>query len=116
MLTLGRFVVNNKMVKIKSRHLVMEMITFVRDEGGSGASAYGTGKDDRVVTFLIVLKGIEQEYADNDYTEQGVLDPKKEHEHVKDEQGNKKDKLHFDTYWDEHPSGKDDDTPNWQDL
>jgi hypothetical protein len=114
MLTLGRYVVNNKMIKIHSKELVMEMITFVRDEGGSGASAYGRGKDDLVMTFLIVLKAIEQEYADNDMSKAGVDPPNSEAELI-NKDGTKKDKLYYDTFWDEHPSG-DDDTPNWQDL
>jgi len=113
MLTLGRYVVNNKMVIIHSRELVMEMIMFVRDSGGSGAAAYGNGKDDRVMSFLIVLKAIEQEYADNDMSKAGVQQPVGEKEKIPE--GGKKDKLLYDTYWDEHPSGNSE-TKNWQDL
>jgi len=111
MLTLGRYVVNNKMVILHSQHLVMEMIMFVRDDGGSGASAYGSGKDDRVMTFLIALKGIEQEYADNDMSKAGVEDPVPEHE----KPSGKKNPLEYDTFWDDNPTGIKD-TKNWQDL
>lgn len=112
MLTLGRYIINNKMVILHSQYLVQEMITFVRDDGGSGASAYGRGKDDRVMAFLINMKSIEQEYADSDPTTQGVQEPVPDGE-VKD---NKKDKLHFDTFWDENPSGESSEKKNFLDL
>jgi len=113
MLTLGRYIVNNKMIRIYSEPLVNEMIMFVREAGGSGASAYGRGKDDRVMAFLIVLKAIEQEYADTDMENVGVDKPKTEAEMIKG--GDKHDKLHYDDFWDKHPDGKVD-SKNWQDL
>lgn len=75
MLTLGRYCVNNKMIVLKSEALLDEMIIFVREEGGSGASAYGRGKDDRVMAFLIALQAIEQEYNDGTSAGSGVLEP-----------------------------------------
>jgi hypothetical protein len=113
MLTLGRYIVNNKMIRIYSEPLVNEMIMFVREAGGSGASAYGRGKDDRVMAFLIVLKAIEQEFADTDMGNVGVDKPKTEYE--SNDEHYKKDKLHYDDFWDKHPNGKVD-TKNWQDL
>ncbi len=102
MLTLGRWVINNKMVIIRSQPLVMEMIGFVRDDGGSGAQAYGRGKDDRVMSFLICLKAMEQEYSDHDPLTAGVENPTPETAPT----GEKKDKLHYDTFWETHPDGR----------
>lgn len=112
MLTLGRFVVNNKMVRIYSEPLVDEMIMFVRDSGGSGASAYGRGKDDRVMAFLIVLMAIQQEYADTNPRDMGVDSPVSVSE-VSD--ADKKDPLKYDDWWDKHPGGLPK-SKHWTDL
>jgi len=113
MLTLGRWVVNNKMVVIRSEPLVMEMITFVREEGGAGASAYGRGKDDRVMAFLIILKAMEQEYGDHDPDTVGVEQPKP----IADEIGSKaRDKMYYDTFWDDNPDGRPHNKKSFLDL
>ncbi len=111
MLTLGRYIVNNKMVRIYSEPLIDEMIMFTRDAGGSGASAYGRGKDDRCMAFLIVLKAIEQEFADTDMNAVGVEQPK-DQEHTTAE---KRDKLHYDSFWDDNPGGRPR-SKSWLDL
>lgn len=96
MLTFGRFCVNGSMVVLKSEALVDEMIIFVRDEGGSGASAYGRGKDDRVMAFLVALQAIDQEFNDGTGSESGVLDPPidKGERHIR-----LVDKLQEDDFW-----------------
>lgn len=113
MLTLGRWIVNNKMIIIRSQFLVMEMITFVRDEGGAGAQAYGRGKDDRVMAFLICLKAMEQEYADHNQDTIGVESPTGS---TAGEPINKKDKLHYDSFWDDHPDGNPHQVKSFLDL
>lgn len=113
MLTLGRWVVNNKMVVIRSQPLIMEMITFVRDEGGAGASAHGKGKDDRVMAFLIALKAMEQEYADYHHDSAGVENPLPVQS---TDTAFKKNKLYYDSFWDEYPDGNENSHKSFLDL
>jgi hypothetical protein len=104
LLTYGRYCVNNKLVVINSEDLVDEMMIFVRDE--TSASAYGRGKDDRVMTFLIGLKVIEQEYGESPVEGGGVLQPT-------DEKPLKQgDPLHYDSFWDKRKSKH----KHWMDL
>lgn len=100
MLTTSRFIINNNLVVIRSEHLVNEMIIFVRDEKNKGANAYGRGKDDRVMAFMITICSIEQEYAGQNIQSVGIIHPNSEIPKVK------KDKLTYDDFWDRHPSGK----------
>ena len=111
MLTLGRYIINNKMIRIYSEPLIDELIMFTRDAGGSGASAYGRGKDDRCMALLITLKAIEQEFGDVDMDTVGVEQPHKEKVNV-----NTKDKLHYDSFWDDNPSGEEIKSKHWLDL
>jgi hypothetical protein len=101
MLTFGRFCVNGRMVVLKSEALVDEMIIFVRDEGGSGASAYGRGKDDRVMALLVALQAIDQEFNDGTGADSGVLDPPIDNveKHIR-----LVDKLQTDDFWDKPKS------------
>jgi hypothetical protein len=89
------------MVVLKSEALVDEMIIFVRDEGGSGASAYGRGKDDRVMALLVALQAIDQEFNDGTGADSGVLDPPIDNveKHIR-----LVDKLQTDDFWDKPKS------------
>jgi len=93
MLTLGRYCINNKMIVIKSESLVDEMMIYVRDAYGPGASAYGRGKDDLVMAFLIMLSGMEQEYGEQQIYSKGIIDPVSET--VKPDV---RDRLHYDDF------------------
>lgn len=95
LLTYGRYSINNGLVVIHSEDLVDEMMIFVRDRGGSGASAYGRGKDDRVMSFLIALKAIEIEFLGRNVGNMGVLDPKEETPVITVD-----DPLQHDPFWD----------------
>lgn len=92
LLTYGRYVINERMVVINSERLIDEMMIYVRDEGGSGAKAYGRGKDDLVDTFLINMKVIDIEYGDYDMDSIGIINSQKEYKKEY------KDKLHYDTF------------------
>jgi hypothetical protein len=106
MLTMSRYAINNEMVIINSEHLVREMMIFVREDRLTGASAYGRGKDDRVMAFMIAICSIEQEYGDQHITSIGILQPPDE------KPKDKKDRLHYDSFWDRNKQrGK-----HWQDL
>ncbi len=93
MLTLGRYCVNNELIILNSEALVDEMMIYVRDAYGPGASAYGRGKDDLVMGFLIMLCGLEQEYGEQQIYSKGVVQPVPEVE-----KPNMKDKLHYDDF------------------
>jgi hypothetical protein len=106
MLTLGRYCINNKMIILNSETLVDEMMIYVRDAYGPGASAYGRGKDDLVMAFLICLSGIEQEYGEQHIYSKGIVAP------VPDvEKPNIKDKLHYDDFYPGKRRNK-----HWMDL
>ena len=96
LLTYGRYCVNHAKVVIYSEPLIDEMMIFVRDKTGSGASAYGRGKDDRVMTFLIGIKCIELEYLGKNMTNKGVLAPNED----KPRLSTSKDPLSYDDFWD----------------
>ncbi len=108
LLTYGRYIIKKKYVDIKSESLVDEMMIFVRDSSGVGASAYGRGKDDRVMTFLIGLKVIEQEYGEKGVEGGGVLMPSPEGKPLMG-----RDPLTYDSFWEKRAKGK---YKNWMDL
>jgi len=83
LLSFGRLCINGRLVKINSKELLKEMMIFVRDEG-SGAAAYGSGKDDRVMSYLIGLKIINLEYGIDDLSNTGISDPPKFERRIKD--------------------------------
>jgi hypothetical protein len=95
MVSFGRRCVLDDYVIIRSEALLDEMMIFVRDEGGT-ASAYGTGKDDRVMAFLISLMAIRMQfYMDNIWeSPMGVQDP------PADSPDRKQSPLHYDDFWD----------------
>jgi hypothetical protein len=97
LLTYGRYCVNHGLVTIYSESLIDEMMIFVRDKkGGQGASAYGRGKDDRVMTFLINIKCIELEYLGRNMTNKGVIAPAGDRPNI----STGKDPLFYDDFWD----------------
>ena len=107
MLTLGRYCINNELIILNSEELVDEMMIFIRDAYGPGASAYGRGKDDRVMAFLINLSAIEQEYGEQHIYSKGVLQPNPQL--IKPDV---KDRLHYDDWIAGNRSKK----KNWIDL
>jgi len=106
LLTHGRYCVNNGSVIIHSAELVREMMIFVRDDTSQGASAYGKGKDDRVMAFLIGIKGIQLEYGGTNIDALGVMQPSRERE------PSKKNPLYYDTFG----YGKTTTGKSWLDL
>lgn len=106
MVTTSRFIINSEMVIINSDALVDEMMIFVRDDRATGASAHGRGKDDLVMTFLIALCAVEQEYGGRAIDSIGVLPP------AEDKPTKKMDALHYDDFWDRNRQHK----KHWQDL
>jgi hypothetical protein len=95
MLTMSRYAVNNEKILINSEQLVNEMMIFVRDEKITGASAYGRGKDDRVMAFMIAICAIEQEYGDQHISSIGILHPPTD----KPPLSKDKDPLSHDDFW-----------------
>ena len=107
MLTMCRYAINNEQVIINSEHLVNEMMIFVREDKITGASAYGRGKDDRVMAYMIGICGVEQEYGDQSMQSVGIIQPKA---YDKPKSG---DPLYTDNFTlrNEHQKGK-----SWLDL
>jgi hypothetical protein len=94
MLTLGRYCINNELILLNSESLIDEMMIFIRDAYGPGANAYGRGKDDLVMAFLIALSGLEQEYGEQSIYSKGVLPPAPE----SGDKPDVRDKLHYDDF------------------
>lgn len=108
MLTLGRYCINNKMIILNSEALIDEMMIYIRDAYGPGASSYGRGKDDLVMGLLIALSGIEQEYGEQHIYSKGVLQPAEQ----QPERPDIRDKLHFDDFNPQRKLG----SKHWLDL
>lgn len=98
--TLGRHIINQGFVWLNSEALVDEMMIFVRDSTSERMSAYGRGKDDRVMAFLITMQAIDEEYGDNAIDSIGIVQPNKEINYIN------RDPLLYDDYWEKNPKGK----------
>jgi len=98
--TLGRHIINQGYVWLNSEALVDEMMIFVRDATSERMSAYGRGKDDRVMAFLISMQAIDDEYGDSAIESIGIVQPKSESLKTI------KDPMLYDDFWDKNPRGK----------
>jgi len=103
LVSFARQCVENRKVGIKSSMLIHEMTIYVKDNMGSGTSAYGRGKDDLVDAFMINMLVTDIEYGDSHVDSVGVLENKIESKITK--LAEKKDKLHYDT-WDGRKKNK----------
>jgi hypothetical protein len=95
MLALGRYCINNQLIILNSEYLVDEMMIYIRDAYGPGANAYGRGKDDLVMAFLIAICGLEQEYGEQHIYSKGITQPTPE---IAKPEGNRRDRLHYDDF------------------